>query len=418
MEDVAPTAIITPENKINNNDINNINNINNINGSRNKNNSINNSVILINPVEYKYLYQKKNFIIKISMTSDKKYLCIQSLEENNIINFYEINISFENLLKFDKYFKICDNIEEGYNSFSIILKNNNKNFIKEINNDKLILSIFILYLDGSYKEKHLELLKKKQNSNVLIEHLFQQIKELKEINANLEKELNNVKLENNKIKEDFTNFKNEMTKEINEIKNHIKKSNSISIDSKIINDINEFNFIIKRLKRINFNEDINENNVKKKYTLEFKLLYRASRDGDEAKNFHLKCDNYRNTLVIIETKKGLIFGGFTSQTWDGDGVDKKDKNAFCFSLDKKKIYNSIKGKNAIYACPDFGPAFENCIFEIKDKCFTYGGLCSDDSGKYFDNHEIECEINNGEEQFDVEDIEVFFVLFKESIVED
>ena len=348
------------------------------------------------------------------MTSDKKYLCIQSLEENNIINFYEAYISFQQLIKLDKTFKMCDNIEDGYNALNIILKNQQKNYIKEINNDKLIFIIFILQIDSSFNEKNLELFKKKQNSKILIDNLFQQIKELKETNKNLKKELNNVKLENNKIKEDFLNFKNEMTKEINEIKNQLKKPNSISIDSKIINNKNDCNFIIKRLKKVNFNEDINENNINYNYKLELKLLYRASRDGDEAKNFHSKCDDYKNTLVIIKTKKGLRFGGFTCQTWDGDGVDKKDKNAFCFSLDKKKIYNSIKGKNAIYACPDFGPAFENCIFEIKDKCFTYGGLCSDDSGKYFDNHETECEINNGEDQFDVEEIEVFSVLFQES----
>ena len=407
MEDVAPTALITPG-------INNSNN--NIIDNRNKINPYNVSQMLIKTVEYKLSYQNKNFILKISMTSDQKYLCIQSLEENNIINFYELKISFEQLIKLDKTFKICDNIEDGYNSLKIIFQNK-KNVIKEINNDKLILSIFILQIDATFKEKNLELLKKKQNSNALIENLFQQIKELKETNTNLEKELNSVKLENNKLKEDFSNFKNEMTKEINEIKNQLKKPNSISIDSKIINK-DECKFIIKRLKKVNFNEDINEINVKHNYKIDLKLLYRASRDGDEAKYFHSKCDSFKNTLVIIETKKGLRFGGFTCQTWDGDGVDKKDKNAFCFSLDKKKIYNSIKGKNAIYACPDFGPAFENCIFEIKDKCFTYGGLCSDDSGKYFDNHEIECEINNGEEQFDVKDIEVFSVLFQEDEDED
>ena len=57
---------------------------------------------------------------------------------------------------------------------------------------------------------------------------------------------------------------------------------------------------------------------------------------------------YRNTLTIIKTKEGLIFGGFTSQTWEGNDFDKEDENAFCFSVDNKKIYNCIKGKKAIY----------------------------------------------------------------------
>jgi hypothetical protein len=327
-------------------------------------------------------------------------------------------MTLEELIKLDKTFKICDNIEEAYNSMIIIFNNdnnNNKNKIKEIIDNKLILSIYILNIDGNYREKQLELLRKKQNTNDLIDNLFKQINELKEKNINLENELNNIKLENNNIKENFNKFKNDITQEINELKNKIKKaeSNSFKIDSKIINNKKDYDFILERLKKVNFNENINEINIKNKVNISLILLYRASRDGDEAKNFHTKCDNYKNTLVAIKTKKGLRFGGFTSETWNGNGLDKKDKNAFCYSLDKMKIYNSIKGKNAIYASPDYGPAFENCIFEIKDKCFVYGGLCSDDSSKYFDNHEIECEINNGEEQFDIEDIEVFSVLFKE-----
>jgi hypothetical protein len=43
----------------------------------------------------------------------------------------------------------------------------------------------------------------------------------------------------------------------------------------------------------------------------WKLLYRGSRDGFGASKFHEKCDNESNTLTLIETTKGFIFGGFT-----------------------------------------------------------------------------------------------------------
>ena len=120
----------------------------------------------------------------------------------------------------------------------IIIFNNNKNKIKEIIDNKLILSIYILNIDGNYREKQLELIRKKQNTNDLIDNLFKQINELKEKNTNLENELNNIKLENNNIKENFNKFKNDITQEINELKNKIKKaeSNSFKIDSKIINN--------------------------------------------------------------------------------------------------------------------------------------------------------------------------------------
>ena len=141
------------------------------------------------------------------------------------------------------------------------------------------------------------------------------------------------------------------------------------------------------------------------------LLYRASIDGDLASDFHSKCDKAKNTLVLVKTKKGLRFGGFTSETWQGKDVDKMDEKAFCFSLDKMKIYNCIKDKRAIFASIYSGPAFENCIFQIKDKCFEEGGECSDDIQNNFDNQEMKYEINNGEELFEVEDVEVFKVDF-------
>jgi hypothetical protein len=34
------------------------------------------------------------------------------------------------------------------------------------------------------------------------------------------------------------------------------------------------------------------------------LIYRASRDGFEAKDFHGKCDNQGATLIIVKAKSG------------------------------------------------------------------------------------------------------------------
>ena len=203
-----------------------------------------------------------------------------------------------------------------------------------------------------------------------------------------------------------------MNQELNNLKEKINKieTNLLPIESNIIRSTSDYNLIVGRLKKVNLKDNQNKEQ-NQNVNINYHLLYRATRDGDEAKVFHSKCDKIKNTLVLVLTKKGLRFGGFTSETWEGKEVDKKDKNAFCFSLDKKKIYNSIKGKSAIFACPDSGPAFENCIFEIKDKCFSAGGLCSDESDSYYDNHENACEINGGEDQFEVEEVEVFSVLF-------
>jgi len=65
----------------------------------------------------------------------------------------------------------------------------------------------------------------------------------------------------------------------------------------------------------------------------FALLYKASRDGFDATDFHHKCDNKGPTLTLIQVKKeGYLFGGFTSQSWDSTNSAKSDPNAFLFTL--------------------------------------------------------------------------------------
>ena len=73
--------------------------------------------------------------------------------------------------------------------------------------------------------------------------------------------------------------------------------------------------------------------------IEWTLLYRASQDGFEAKNFHSKCDSHRcRTLTIFKSAEthSFIFGGYTECAWYGGATRKssetKDPNAFVFSL--------------------------------------------------------------------------------------
>jgi len=47
-----------------------------------------------------------------------------------------------------------------------------------------------------------------------------------------------------------------------------------------------------------------------------KLLYRASRDGWAASNFHSCCDNKGPTVTVIKSGN-YIFGGYADQSWDG-----------------------------------------------------------------------------------------------------
>jgi hypothetical protein len=90
------------------------------------------------------------------------------------------------------------------------------------------------------------------------------------------------------------------------------------------------------------------------------LIYRASQDGFEAVNFHSKCDNKPNTLIIIKSTNGNVFGGYTEQTWNHTGSWKADPNSFIFSL-INKLNKPIKIKCSqgygIYCQNGYGPTF-------------------------------------------------------------
>ena len=46
-------------------------------------------------------------------------------------------------------------------------------------------------------------------------------------------------------------------------------------------------------------------------TGEWRLLFRASRDGFAASAFHSKCDNKGPTMTVVKSGGRNIFGGFT-----------------------------------------------------------------------------------------------------------
>ena len=53
----------------------------------------------------------------------------------------------------------------------------------------------------------------------------------------------------------------------------------------------------------------------------WKLIYKASENEYSAKSFHKCCDNVKGpTLVIIKSSEGYIFGGYTTQSWSGEGI--------------------------------------------------------------------------------------------------
>ena len=172
---------------------------------------------------------------------------------------------------------------------------------------------------------------------------------------------------------------------------------SKEVKGDIIHDGKELDMIIKKINKENKKIIIN-------------LLYKASADGDTASAFHEKCDDANNTIVLVETKDGMRFGGYTTCSWSGNCVDKNDSEAFIFSFDKMKTYDNIPGDEAIGCYPKFGPIFLGCQIKIFDNAFTKGGTTYEKELNF--NTEEDYELTGGKRSFEIKDIEVYEVIFE------
>ena len=111
---------------------------------------------------------------------------------------------------------------------------------------------------------------------------------------------------------------------------------------------------------------------------QLRLLYRMTRDGATAKDFHSRCDNKGSTVALFKTSTGRRFGGFTKEKWEeGSGKDKADSSAFLMSFDNQQRFNVQDSQDAIYCRSNCGPyigvsdlgAIEP--FNGNDQCYSY-----------------------------------------------
>jgi len=134
----------------------------------------------------------------------------------------------------------------------------------------------------------------------------------------------------------------------------------------------------------------------------FKLLFKGPKDGQMISDIHKKIDNIRSVLILIKTTKGIRFGGYSENGFNNSESELKDNKAFVFSLDKKSIYNN-EDSPALYSYKT-QIGFKNTIY-IKDNfcsnnsCLVFGGCTQYPCKKY--------ELNNGEQNFAISDIEIF-----------
>ena len=243
---------------------------------------------------------------------------------------------------------------------------------------------------------------KKSEEKTDEESLKNKIKELEYIKLKYEQEIKDLKLQSAKkseVKEEKEKeVKVEIKKEAPKIeKKHVfgEKTQKYKVKGDIIHNKDEIELITRKINKVN-----------KKITLN--LIYKATVDSDKASAFHEKCDSAKSSLVLVETDEGKRFGGFTTSSWSGDCVDKKDEDAFVFSLDKMKVYPNIPDEDAIGCYPKYGPVFLGCQIRIYDNAFTKGGTTFE-KGLNFNTQE-DYELTDGNREFKVKEIEVYEVV--------
>ena len=219
---------------------------------------------------YEEFNLQNNYKLSIGASNNSNYLVIELTENTkSIYKKYKTQLTLSDLIKKSKSFKMCDNINECITLIKKLYQEKLMTVIPMEKNMKIHFNEFMLS-----KEFDILLEAKKIEPKEIIEQLSNKVKQLEE-----------------KI-EDLEKWKKEVETKIN---GYVENKQLVEIDSKIINKKEEIKFLEKSLKK--------NDPILNKKKIEFKLLYRASKDGDSCSTFHSKCDKKQNVLFVIQTIK-------------------------------------------------------------------------------------------------------------------
>jgi len=136
------------------------------------------------------------------------------------------------------------------------------------------------------------------------------------------------------------------------------------------------------------------------------LLFQASKNGDAVSTFHSRCDNKGPSVIIVETKSGNLFGGYTYANWSSSGGYSASTGAFLFRLrPSKKRYNQRDTCKdfAIHRHSDHGPVFGNGHTLFINNCMEVATCYVNNTGY---NIPPNYELNGGEQYFRIKDYAV------------
>lgn len=389
---------------------------------------------------FKYNIKEGHKIIK-SLNSSKDKISIKLYMRGADKSFYSKEYTYEEIVKASPIFAIEKNLEGIDRLINESINNLGENIsLSEENEENKINLIIPIKINSKMRKIKLELeksdLSEEESISLLVENLNEVLVERRQVLG--EKSLDEI------ANEKLGFNKNELSTKIKELEKKADENNKLFdnfaksnlyllSNSKIINKEDDAEFIYKKLKQIDGQIMRMMNKENKTYKGKdndflFKLVYRGTRDGDSAKEFHKRCDKIGQNLTLVKTDKDKIFGGFTKCNWEipekylkemeeedtESGIQKKDKYSFCFTLgSEKKIYEHCEDegeeKEAIFCSPKFGPTFCSNIFAIYNKFLKNGGYSTKKETSCFDGQIDDYELT-GEKDFKIKELEIYEII--------
>ena len=381
--------------------------------------------------------------VKIGLSKLKK-LKITVTELSKYNNIYESKFDHDELIHIDKFFGLFDKIEDIVEELDNLFTKNlisisldmSHNVVMEIqisiNNKPRVIRLKLIKRGSEQIEalNNLVLLVSEQTKK--LDNLQKENTILKEKVGKLNEKLDD--LQNNPVQADGGFLKPSVREESDsdfgkkkkkkndddsdedssdkKKKKKKKQQEEFDIDkiidgSKIITDMKDVDFIIKKINNNLLNIDKEFQNMK--------ILYSATVDGDSPTIFHSYCDGICPVLVFIKTTKKKRFGGYTEASFESSKVfkGKKDDNAFIFSIDKLKTYDVEEGQNAICAYKNYGPVFygyEYCNIYLIGNFLSNNGNVAKKGDRYKTTEDFE--LNGGKQKFLTQELEVYQVILK------
>eukprot|EP00483_Globobulimina_turgida_P009461 UN09480 len=163
-----------------------------------------------------------------------------------------------------------------------------------------------------------------------------------------------------------------------------------------------------------------KNILKNNNEFELSLLYRGTDDGFIASSFHKKCDGKSNTITLIHSEHGNVFGGFTKIPWSSITGWHTDQDAFLFVLRSNGKYDDWDMSQPIVY--DINNRWlMTAVYHEEDWCACFGycgyAICIHDHCDINqDSFSVHCETYSsprtlaGKPQFKVIDYEMFQIL--------